>query len=321
MKSKVLCYICFKNKTYSHWNTIYNNKIKLYSCSNCNHGFLYPYFSEKELNQFYKTEYRKIFYDQTPLFDTRKYVKKMLIQKGQWEHSNIWSEYILKKHSNLKSVMDFGSGFGPFIDNLYEKSREKIKIYAVEPDLKNRNLGQYNDQINFVDNLDEITKKNIRFDAVTIFHTFEHIVNPIKLLSKFKKLINNNGRIYIEVPNGEGNWTKKNFIHLAHPQIFSKKSLTLAANLSGFDVVSYFNPVDGIEKGENLSIELKLKINKNFKKFNFKNELSLNKKFSSAEWNKLDKLKFFVKNVLMKIFPLRIIGFLTRLIRKFRKLI
>lgn len=318
MKSNIHCYICFKNNTHFHWHTVYDSKIKLYSCLNCNHGFLYPYFSEKKLKKFYTFDYRKIFYDQAPLFDTPNYVKKMLIQKGQWKNSNIWAKYVLNKNSNCKSIMDFGSGFGPFVDNLFEIRGKKIKIYAVEPDFKNRNLGQFSNHINFFDSLDEIKKKKIKFDVITIFHTLEHLLDPKKLLLNLKKLIPNYGRIYIEVPNGEGNWEKKNFIHLAHPQVFSKRSLTIAANLSGFDVVSYFNPTDPHGKDNNLSIELRLKKNKSIKKLNFKNEVLLKNKFSSVNWKKIDRLKFFLKKIIIKILPLRIVGFLVRLIRKYQ---
>ena len=63
------------------WPTVYNKNIKLYYCNDCNHGFLNPYFSKVELNNFYKNEYRKIFVFNIPFKKTVKSVKQMMEEK------------------------------------------------------------------------------------------------------------------------------------------------------------------------------------------------------------------------------------------------
>ena len=215
--------------------------------------------------------------------------------------------------------MDLGSGFGPLIDNIFEINKD-IKISAIEPDIKSRELGQHYKEINFFENINTIIERKIKFDIITAFHTFEHIKDPIRYLKDLKKILNENGKIYIEVPDGEGIWFKKTFAHLAHPQIYSKYSITKFSSLAGFKVSSYFNPTNEIEEGQNLAIEL---INDNEDKiFDFKlteKKNSLEDKFNKAEWTNKDKLFFYVKKILVFIIPLRIAGLIARTLQDLRK--
>ena len=319
MDLKNSCYICQNTNISKFWPTVYNKNIFVCWCEDCNHGFLYPYMNEVEINNFYENEYRKIFYNQTPLMNTPRYVKKMLQHRGQWKHSNLWASYILNKNKSSKSIMDLGSGFGPLVDNIFEIKKD-IKISAIEPDIRNRELGQHHKEIHFFENINTIIEKKIKFDIITAFHTFEHIKDPVKYLKDLKKILNENGKIYIEVPDGEGIWFKKNFAHLAHPQIYSKYSITKLSSLSGFKVNSYFNPTDEIEKGQNLAVELiDYDKNKSFDdKLIDKND-SLKNKFTKAEWTKKDHFYFCIKKILVFILPLRISGLIARTLQGLSK--
>ena len=319
MDLKNSCYICKNSNITKFWPTVYNKDIFVYWCEDCNHGFLSPYMNEDEIKNFYENEYRKTFYSETPLFNTPNYVKKMLQHRGQWKHSNLWANYILNNNKSAKSIMDLGSGFGPFADNIFEINKD-IKISLIEPDIKNRELGQHYKEMYFFENINTIIEKKIKFDIITAFHTFEHIKDPIKYLNNLKKILNEDGKIYIEVPDGEGIWFKKNFAHLAHPQIYSKYSITKLSSLSGFKVNSYFNPTDEIEKGQNLAVELiDYDKNKSFDdKLIDKND-SLKNKFTKAEWTKKDHFYFCIKKILVFILPLRISGLIARTLQGLSK--
>ena len=319
LETNINCYICKNNKVYKFWPTIYSKNIFVNWCESCNHGFLFPYLSEDEIKKFYEKEYRKIFYNQTPLFNSAKYVKKMLQHRGQWKHSNLWAKYILNENKTAKTIIDIGSGFGPFIDNIYELN-QNIKISSIEPDVKSRELGQHSKEISFFENTEEIINKNIKFDIITAFHTFEHIKDPVKFLKDLKKILNKDGKIYIETPNGEGIWKKKTFAHLAHPQIYSKRSITKLSSFSGLKVISYFIPTEEIEKGQNLGVELQdcgeeTFLNKDFDE----EEILLKDKFIKAEWKQLDNLLFNIKKIAVVILPLRIVGLIARTLQSLRK--
>jgi SAM-dependent methyltransferase len=51
--------------------------------------------------------------------------------------------------------------------------------------------------------------KDTYFDSISIFHTLEHVENPIEFLLDIKKHIKKNGTIYISVPNSYSNYREK----------------------------------------------------------------------------------------------------------------
>jgi SAM-dependent methyltransferase len=48
------------------------------------------------------------------------------------------------------------------------------------------------------------------FDAVTLWHVLEHVVDPVETLTEVARLLKPNGLVYVEVPNA-GGWTARTF--------------------------------------------------------------------------------------------------------------
>jgi 2-polyprenyl-3-methyl-5-hydroxy-6-metoxy-1,4-benzoquinol methylase len=84
-------------------------------------------------------------------------------------------------------------------------------------------------------------------DAVTAFHVFEHLTDPLAALQQVKSWLSPNGIAYIEVPNMAVH-LKKGFgsLHLAHTIGFSRYSLELLGAAAGMAVVE---TVDGTDIG------------------------------------------------------------------------
>lgn len=57
------------------------------------------------------------------------------------------------------------------------------------------------------------------FDAIFSFHTFEHLVDPLNVLYKCRKLLKKGGRILIEVPIDDNELDNEDHLHF-----FSQKS-------------------------------------------------------------------------------------------------
>ena len=161
------------------WPTVYNKNIKLYYCHNCNHGFLNPYFSKDELNNFYKNEYRKIFVFNIPFKKTVKSVKQMMEDTGQLNESTLRANMIIQKDDNKLNVIDIGSGTGMFLNCCYNIN-QNLKLYGIEPDDDHKYLSSNSDKFLIFNNLDEVKKLNVIFDKVTIFHTFERVIFPLE---------------------------------------------------------------------------------------------------------------------------------------------
>lgn len=120
----------------------------------------------------------------------------------------------------------------------------------------------------------------IKFDAIIINHTLEHMVNPLSVAKKIKSLLKNNGLLFISVPNIEsimftflkGNWP--GLQKEQHIWQFNKKSMLKLLNKTGFKVEKIwcetgFTPkapflkkfkeltlwfCDQIDKGESMSL-------------------------------------------------------------------
>lgn len=89
--------------------------------------------------------------------------------------------------------------------------------------------------------LEELDTEN-KFDAVTMFHVLEHMVDPHSALKTINNLLNDKGKLMIVVPNGESLGTKifrenYNWNVRHHVSYFSKRSLRIILEESGFKVI------------------------------------------------------------------------------------
>ncbi|NJN67379.1 MAG: class I SAM-dependent methyltransferase [Chloroflexaceae bacterium] len=94
-----------------------------------------------------------------------------------------------------KKWLDFGTGAGGILDLLAEKAAE---AYAIEPQTHTRNeLVRCGYKV-FQD-ISQIQNEYI--DIVTLFHVFEHLLDPIETLNSIAEKLVESGKIIIEVPH------------------------------------------------------------------------------------------------------------------------
>lgn len=100
----------------------------------------------------------------------------------------------VKLKKNQKKVLDIGCGFGFFLDVAKKKG---LDVYGSE-------LNNQCDKIlkeKKIPNLNLNELKNKKFDLITLWTVFEHIINPNEFIKKIIKLLNKKGKILINVPN------------------------------------------------------------------------------------------------------------------------
>lgn len=103
---------------------------------------------------------------------------------------------IENKNTSQLSVLDYGCGAGEFIKRL----EHKHQTFGFEPNpdaLKNAKL-KTNHTI-FVDRISDLTNESL--DVITLWHVFEHIAEPEKILDEFYKKLRPGGNLIIAVPN------------------------------------------------------------------------------------------------------------------------
>jgi 2-polyprenyl-3-methyl-5-hydroxy-6-metoxy-1,4-benzoquinol methylase len=78
------------------------------------------------------------------------------------------------------------------------------------------------------------------FDLISFNKVLEHIDDPISMLASVRRLLKDNGFIYIELPDGENaeaeGQNREEFL-LGHIHVFSAASMALLVKKAGFDLV------------------------------------------------------------------------------------
>lgn len=95
-------------------------------------------------------------------------------------------------------VLDFGCGAGGFLIRIKHIARS---VTGIEPE---RRLYEHFAEhgVYVLPDIADLPLDN-KFDCVTVFHTLEHMKDPIGTLRKLGTLLQEGGRIVIEVPNVE----------------------------------------------------------------------------------------------------------------------
>lgn len=129
------------------------------------------------------------------------------------EDDTLRRKKLIKNYIKNKNWLDFGTGSGGILDILKSSANNCI---AVEPNkiMRKKLLDLGHDVYESI----EETKDNF-FDFVTLFHVFEHLINPIDTLKTIKTKMKNNSEILIEVPHA------RDFL-IEHLNLDSFKSFT-----------------------------------------------------------------------------------------------
>ena len=104
-------------------------------------------------------------------------------------------EKSLKNMLINKHVLDFGSGFSEFCNNV-KKHTKSISAFDVDTD-----CASYYKKNNIPFFYDIRSLKKRHFDCITMFHVLEHLKNPIEIVNALKEKIKDGGCFFIEVPN------------------------------------------------------------------------------------------------------------------------
>jgi len=231
MSKNYKCMLCkSKDNTLVQVGVRHSPAIEVRRCMNCGLVFLWPCPEEKELNRYYKELYRDDYAEPpiqerylTDLDEARIRVRRLLS--------------LLKKDTRLLEV---GCGSGAFLDAVRPYVAE---VLGVEPDVATRKWVQRQIGISVKEQVGDITNSEKNFDLVALFHTLEHIPDPVFFLKKIIQLLKPEGKMIIEVPNIDDVLitvyhlpTYQQFYYQkAHLYYFSKDTLTIVLNQAGFD--------------------------------------------------------------------------------------
>lgn len=132
-------------------------------------------------------------------------------------------------------LLDVGSGLAVFPVRMREGGWD---CTAIDPDPRAAEHARTVGITAIVGDFRDMDRQTlVRFDAVTFNKVLEHVEQPIALLRAAAPLLEPNGFVYVEVPDGEtaaleGPGREEFFIE--HHHVFSTASLTATAERAGF---------------------------------------------------------------------------------------
>lgn len=194
--------------------------------------FLYPYFSEEEILDYYNGEYRK-------LYSSKEYytleMNKVFFQRALPEAKTRY-ERVRAYLSKDDEVLEIGCASGYFLDVIKE---HVFSVEGVELDEKNR---EYCKSIG-IDTEKDIKDFHKKFDKIFIFHVLEHIKEPVSFLNNLKIHLKKGGKLFIEVPSLEDPLLsmysipeyRDFYYQMAHLWYFNNNSLSYILNKVGFE--------------------------------------------------------------------------------------
>lgn len=95
-----------------------------------------------------------------------------------------------------KNYLDIGTGLGGVLDHAKNYCKS---IAAIEPQLEMKELLNGMGYSAYAD-LKELPL-NFKADFISLFHVFEHLINPVEMLTNVHSTLNNGGKVMIEVPH------------------------------------------------------------------------------------------------------------------------
>lgn len=141
------------------------------------------------------------------------------------------AQKVMKLISSGK-VLDYGCGNGDFLRKLRGYG---LEVHGVEPNVS------FNSP-DVKKSLDELNS-NIQYDLITLWHVFEHLVNPISEVKRLRKILKDSGKLFLSLPNfdsWESKIGKRKWFHLdvpRHAYHYTPKSITNLLNQCGFSVI------------------------------------------------------------------------------------
>ena len=138
-----------------------------------------------------------------------------------------------------RRLLDVGCGAGGFL-SLAQNLADLV--VGVEPNLSlARSLEA---DMNIYRDLAQIPSHTI-FDVITLFHVLEHLKDPVSTLKSVSKLLDQGGRLVVEVPNLEDALISRyrferfldHYFWSNHLHYFTRKTLGMVAKLAGLEIV------------------------------------------------------------------------------------
>jgi 2-polyprenyl-3-methyl-5-hydroxy-6-metoxy-1,4-benzoquinol methylase len=215
-------------------HTVSQAMFAVWHCNECSAGFTQDVPDQEAIGVYYASE------NYISHSDTQKgFINKLyhLIRKR-----TLLSKMRMMRSQTLKAtgyILDVGCGTGAFLHTMQEAG---WKTTGLEPDATARTKAKQLYNIETLPSNELFKLPAATYDAITAWHVLEHVHQLHEYIAQLKKLLADNGRLFIAVPNYTSydatkykeNWAAYDVPrHLYH---FSPKSMNTLMSMHGLRV-------------------------------------------------------------------------------------
>ncbi len=202
-------------KSKENFKSIFDGRELKYDSSG--YFYVFPQLSKSELDKYYKNQY----------LDTFRLDIKYGVIPQDFFHIQMLKDLVPTFEEKFESILNFGSGHGG-ISHILDFSGD-FQLLTLDPTKSPLKLP--NSQIKHVYEFDEIADKSI--DLIYSSHSLEHVSDLESTIHEFKRILKNDGLLFIEVPNADHfeDGPQNNRIDIPHTYYFQQKYF-----LTNFDV-------------------------------------------------------------------------------------
>jgi 2-polyprenyl-3-methyl-5-hydroxy-6-metoxy-1,4-benzoquinol methylase len=194
LESVLVCPICggesFNYLLTTRDYTVSQKDFQLQKCNTCTFVVTSPRPDEDSISDFYKSE---------------KYIshtggRKTFMDKVYIKARNItlkWKRELISNYKQDGNILDYGCGTGEFLLCMKENG---WNINGVEPSETARAKATV---LTKTEIFEELKAVKTKYDIITLWHVLEHIHNLNQKIDELIKNLNDDGTIFIAVPNRE----------------------------------------------------------------------------------------------------------------------
>ncbi|MDQ6980721.1 MAG: class I SAM-dependent methyltransferase [Ghiorsea sp.] len=175
------CIVCTSSDIKDYF--VDHNGISISKCNVCAFEFMNPQYSDKYLEEYYST------YMESEDF-------------SHWHEALLYGHNfyfsLIEKHTSPGKALDIGCGNGHLLEVALNRGWS-VHGYDVDKTSTQNVARRLNIEVDYGD----LFSSNIKsgFDLVTMHQVLEHLKDPNKYLEYIYKLINNDGYLFVAVPN------------------------------------------------------------------------------------------------------------------------
>jgi len=168
-----------------------NETFKIVECNKCGFTFINPRPEHSHLHRYYDSP------EYISHSGTNKGIVNSIYKKVR-KHTHKNKMKLISKYSNGNTILDIGCGSGELLDLFNQNNWETI---GIEPNPNARNFAklEYGLEVNdepFISNISDKSK-----DAITMWHVLEHVSGLNGRMLELKRILKDNGVLFIAVPN------------------------------------------------------------------------------------------------------------------------